>query len=170
MWRAPRSHYLPLCSPSSGRARQRRSVLTIPANERRRPTHTGDEAEPGLVSETVTLRWGALPTRSCSSSSRASASGDTSIRTARSPDPHPAPLFSELIVCLAFRDAAIENSCENEKGAKRRGFANRAGNGQKPWLSRTASRRPHRRVPLAGIVSTFLRWRAERDDGEHSGR
>jgi len=28
------SHYLPLCSPSSGRARQRRIVLTLAANDR----------------------------------------------------------------------------------------------------------------------------------------
>jgi hypothetical protein len=39
-----------------------------------------------------------------------------------SPDPHPAPSFSKLIVCLVFRDAAIENSFENENGAKNRGL------------------------------------------------
>ena len=33
MGRRSCSHYLPLCSPSSGRARQRRFVLTIAANE-----------------------------------------------------------------------------------------------------------------------------------------
>jgi hypothetical protein len=78
-------------------------------------------------------------------------------------------LFSELIVRLAFRDAAIENSCENKNGPKKRGLAGRAGDGQKPWLSRTAARR-RVHIPLAGNVSTFLRWRARRDDGEHSGR
>ena len=35
MARAACSHYLPPCSPSSGRARQRTVVLTIPANEHR---------------------------------------------------------------------------------------------------------------------------------------
>src|SRR4051795_4966560 len=33
MGRASCSHYLPLCSPSSGRARQWRSVLTVRDNE-----------------------------------------------------------------------------------------------------------------------------------------
>ena len=34
MGRASCSHYLPLCSPSSGRARQRTIVLTLTANGR----------------------------------------------------------------------------------------------------------------------------------------
>lgn len=33
MERSSRSHWLPLCSPSSSRARQRSSLLTIGANE-----------------------------------------------------------------------------------------------------------------------------------------
>ena len=53
MGRASCSHYLPLCSPSSGRARQRMIVPTLVANERICPVHTGTPA-----------------TRSCSMNSR----------------------------------------------------------------------------------------------------
>lgn len=44
-----------------------------------------------------------------------------------------------------------------------------AGISRKRWLSRNSSHRSQVRLPLAGIVSTILRWRARRDDGEHSG-
>ena len=45
------SHYLPLCSPSSGRARQRRFVLTIAANERGLPGSYGDACDAQLLGE-----------------------------------------------------------------------------------------------------------------------
>lgn len=44
MGRASCSRYLPLCLPSSGRARQRTNVLTLAANEPGCPFHTGTPA------------------------------------------------------------------------------------------------------------------------------
>ena len=51
-WRSC-SHYLPLCSPSSARARQRRLVLIIPANERsdRPPGSNRDTCRAELLGE-----------------------------------------------------------------------------------------------------------------------
>ena len=41
---------------------------------------------------------------------------------------------------------------------------------QKPWLSRRDQPSCDMQIPLAANVSTILRWRAQPDDGEHSGR
>jgi hypothetical protein len=69
-----------------------------------------------------------------------------------------------------FRNIEIENTSKNLIAVRGSVLSNRAEISQKRWLSRTARRHSHRQIPLAGNVSTTLRWQAERDDGEHSGR
>jgi hypothetical protein len=72
-------------------------------------------------------------------------------------------LFSKPSACRWFRNKAIKNSFEKLIGPRWAILSVRALDRQKRWLLRTA------KSPLADNVSTFVRWRAERDDGEHSG-
>jgi hypothetical protein len=78
------------------------------------------------------------------------------------------PPFSKVVGCCRFRNTEIENTFENlhraksaAPGSTRRGLPE--------TLVFENRRRPHGRASLAANVSTILRWRAQRDDGEHIG-
>jgi hypothetical protein len=79
---------------------------------------------------------------------------------------YPASTFSKAADWLVFRYAAIRNSFENGQEAKSPLSAT-ALPGSVIENSKAAV--GNAGPPLSRSVSTFFRWRAERDDGEHSG-
>src|SRR4051794_16869535 len=131
MERASCSHYAPPCSPSSRRARQRRILLTLAANEQnRRKTQEN-------------IWWRCLQRYYLRPPSQKSPTGwyfktrqsRTVLRTAKKPKARFGHGVAKIVRNLGFREPQAPFQASE------------------PLLARS--------------VSTSLRWRARRDDGEH---
>jgi hypothetical protein len=144
MGRASCSHYLPLCSPSSRRARNRRIVLTLSANDESRARRRGHGASLGRHRARRRPAFWAVGKAFVLEFRRVGRGVEPwkSRRASRF------PAFSKAVRTVVFREVTIENRFENAFRRRNPVRCSRSQPAHKSWLSRRAAPGLRSRIPV----------------------